>query len=74
MKYHRTIVTTLDLLVSAGFSIERVEEFCPAAERVAARPALAEELERPMLLWCPRAADRALPEPVDPSAAEPTDR
>lgn len=50
VKYHRTIGTTLGLLLQAGFRIRRVEEFCPSSEQIAANPALAEELERPMFL------------------------
>lgn len=50
LKYHRTIATTLNLLIRSGFKIERVEEFCPSAEQITARPALAEELQRPTFL------------------------
>ncbi|QPC90390.1 bifunctional 2-polyprenyl-6-hydroxyphenol methylase/3-demethylubiquinol 3-O-methyltransferase UbiG [Mesorhizobium sp. INR15] len=50
VKHHRTIGTTLNCLIQAGFIIAHVEEFCPTAEQIAARPALAEELERPMFL------------------------
>jgi SAM-dependent methyltransferase len=50
VKYHRTLGTTLNLLLAAGFSIRRVEEFCPGAEQIAARPELARECERPMFL------------------------
>jgi SAM-dependent methyltransferase len=50
VKYHRTIATTLNLLISSGFRIERVEEFCPTAEQIAETPSLAEEVERPMFL------------------------
>lgn len=50
IKHHRTIATTLNTLISSGFSIEHVEEFCPTAAQIAAHPALAEELERPMFL------------------------
>jgi SAM-dependent methyltransferase len=50
VKHHRTIGTTLNLLIQADFTIEHVEEFCPRAEQVAARPELAEECERPMFL------------------------
>jgi len=50
VKYHRMIGTTLNLLTRTGFGIEHVEEFAPTAEQIAAKPALAEELERPMFL------------------------
>jgi len=50
VKHHRTIGTTLNLLIRSGFTIRHVEEFCPTAEQIAANPALAEERERPMFL------------------------
>jgi len=50
VKYHRTVGTTLNALIQAGFTITHVEEFCPTPAQIAANPALAEELERPMFL------------------------
>lgn len=50
VKYHRTIGTTVNALVRAGFSIRHVEEWSPTAEQVAANPDLAEEVDRPMML------------------------
>lgn len=50
LKYHRTLGTTLNSLIEAGFQLLSVVEFAPTAAQVAALPALAEELERPMLL------------------------
>ncbi len=50
LKYHRTLATTFNTLIGAGFALRRVEEFAPTAEQIAQRPALAEETERPMLL------------------------
>ncbi len=50
VKYHRTIGTTLNGLVDAGFTIARVIEFAPSAAQVAANPDLAEEADRPMML------------------------
>jgi hypothetical protein len=50
VKYHRTIGTTLTLLIQSGFTIRRVEEFCPTVEQIAAEPELAVERERPMFL------------------------
>lgn len=50
VKYHRTMGTTLNLLIQTGFTIKHVEEFCPTKAHIAARPELAEEVERPMFL------------------------
>jgi SAM-dependent methyltransferase len=50
VKHHRTIGTTLNLLIEAGFRITRVVEFCPSEAQIAAAPALVEEVERPMFL------------------------
>ncbi|WP_322416885.1 class I SAM-dependent methyltransferase [Mesorhizobium huakuii] len=50
VKHHRTIGTTLNALIQSGFTIGHVEEFCPTDAQIAARPGLAEELERPMFL------------------------
>jgi SAM-dependent methyltransferase len=50
VKHHRTVGTTLTLLIRSGFALDHMEEFCPTAEQIAADPALAEECERPMFL------------------------
>jgi SAM-dependent methyltransferase len=50
VKYHRTIGTTLNTLISAGFELVRIEEFAPSGQQVEEVPALAEELERPMMM------------------------
>ena len=50
VKYHRTLATTLNLLIGAGFTIDRVEEFAPTPAQIEAQPALQEELDRPMFL------------------------
>ncbi|NRP70564.1 Malonyl-[acyl-carrier protein] O-methyltransferase [Ensifer psoraleae] len=50
VKYHRTIGTTLNTLIKAGFSIRHVEEWRPTPEQIAANPDLAEEADRPMML------------------------
>jgi SAM-dependent methyltransferase len=50
VKHHRTIGTTLNLLIQRGFTIQHVDEFCPTAEQIAAKPELEEERERPMFL------------------------
>ncbi len=50
LKYHRTLGTTLNTLIDAGFELRRVEEFAPTREQIEQSPELAEELERPMML------------------------
>jgi SAM-dependent methyltransferase len=50
IKQHRTIGTTLNLLIRLGLTIFHVEEWCPTDDQIAARPELAEERERPMFL------------------------
>ncbi|KAB8064039.1 class I SAM-dependent methyltransferase [Janthinobacterium violaceinigrum] len=50
IKQHRTMGTTINALLQAGFQLEHVEEWGPSDEQVALQPALAEERERPMLL------------------------
>lgn len=50
LKYHRTLGTTLNALIGAGFQIRRVEEFAPTLEQIQEMPELAEERERPMML------------------------
>ena len=50
VKQHRTLGTTLNLLIGAGFAIDRVEEFGPTDTQIAAHPDLAVERERPMFL------------------------
>jgi SAM-dependent methyltransferase len=50
VKHHRTIGTTLNSLLRCGFSVDRVEEFCPTPEQIADKPELAQELHRPMFL------------------------
>ncbi len=50
LKYHRTLSTTLNALIDAGFELRRVEEFAPTPEQIEKFPELAEELERPMML------------------------
>ena len=37
-------------LQAHGFTIDHVEEFCPTPEQIAARPELADEVQRPMFL------------------------
>jgi len=50
LKYHRTLGTTLNTLIDAGFTLRRIEEFAPTHEQIEQWPDLAEELERPMML------------------------
>jgi SAM-dependent methyltransferase len=50
VKHHRTIGTTLNTLIQAGFTIDHVEEFRPTEAQIEAKPELTEELERPMFL------------------------
>jgi SAM-dependent methyltransferase len=50
IKQHRTLGSTLNLLIQQGFEIRHVEEWRPAPAQIAAIPQLADEMERPMFL------------------------
>ncbi|MCB9963295.1 MAG: class I SAM-dependent methyltransferase [Hyphomonas sp.] len=50
LKQHRTLATTINTLIDAGFTLRRIKEFAPTPDQIAAMPELAEELERPMML------------------------
>ena len=50
LKQHRTMGTTLNALIAAGFAIRHVQEWAPSAAQIAAMPDFADELERPMFL------------------------
>ena len=50
VKQHRTMGTTLNSLIAAGFTIRHVEEWAPTAGQLAQNPAWEEELDRPMFL------------------------
>ena len=50
IKQHRTLGTYLTLLLREGFTIAHVEEWGPTDAQIAARPALAEERQRPAFL------------------------
>ncbi|VVE48035.1 class I SAM-dependent methyltransferase [Pandoraea anhela] len=50
LKYHLTLGTTVNTLIEAGFHIRELNEFAPTADQIRQTPALAEELERPMML------------------------
>jgi SAM-dependent methyltransferase len=50
VKHHRLLSTTINLLISAGFTIRHLEEFCPTSAQIAVRTELLEEREWPMFL------------------------
>jgi SAM-dependent methyltransferase len=50
VKQHRTLATYVTLLLRLGFALSHVEEWGPSDEQVAARPALADERQRPPFL------------------------
>jgi len=50
VKYHRTLGTTLNALIAAGFTIRHVEEWRPSAAQLAQHPEWQVELGRPMFL------------------------
>ncbi len=50
VKQHRTLGTTLNLLIGAGFTVRRVEEWSPSDALLKERPELMEERDRPMFL------------------------
>lgn len=50
IKHHRTISTTLNTLIATGFAIRHVQEWRPTEELIVETPALAEEVDRPMIL------------------------
>lgn len=50
VKQHRTMGTTLNLLIKSGFAIVHVEEWSPSDEDLALHPDWAIERERPMFL------------------------
>jgi hypothetical protein len=50
IKHHRTLGTLLNLLIASGFTLDHINEWGPSAEDLAARPALEDEVHRPMML------------------------
>ena len=50
LKHHRTLATTLNTLIGAGFGLRHIEEFAPTCGQIEEMPGLTEELERPMML------------------------
>lgn len=63
VKYHRTLGTTLNALLSAGFIVEQVNEWGPDSAQIAQQPGLAEEAERPMLVLIAACKPCATPHP-----------
>ncbi|MDR5745304.1 class I SAM-dependent methyltransferase [Caballeronia sp. LZ029] len=49
VKQHRTMGTLVNMLIDCGFTLRRLIEWGPTQEQVGAMPALAEEVERPMM-------------------------
>ncbi|MCO5093491.1 bifunctional 2-polyprenyl-6-hydroxyphenol methylase/3-demethylubiquinol 3-O-methyltransferase UbiG [Bosea sp. (in: a-proteobacteria)] len=50
VKRHRAVATHLDLLLGAGFRLDRLVEWAPSPEQVTAEPAWTRERERPFFL------------------------
>ncbi|TCH99626.1 class I SAM-dependent methyltransferase [Roseococcus sp. SYP-B2431] len=50
VKQHRTLGSTLNLMMGAGFRLAHVEEWCPTDAQIAAEPDWEKERERPMFL------------------------
>lgn len=50
VKHHRTLGTTLNALIAAGFALGHVEEWRPSAVQLAEHPEWQVELNRPMFL------------------------
>lgn len=50
VKYHRTLATTINILIETGFQLCRVVEFAPTHAQIKQMPELAEERDRPMML------------------------
>ena len=50
IKQHRTLASYVNLLIEAGFTLSRLEEWCSTAEQIAAHPDWAGAEERPSFL------------------------
>lgn len=50
VKYHRTLATTLNLLIERGFFLERIEEWKPTEAQLLTHPEWNAELDRPTFL------------------------
>lgn len=59
LKYHRKLATTLNALVDVGLTLRHLDEWSPAPDQLAAQPALADEMDRPMMAVI--RADRPMP-------------
>jgi SAM-dependent methyltransferase len=57
IKQHRTIATTINLLLRTGFAISHIDEWAPTPQQIVAQPNLADERLRPPFLVV--AANRA---------------
>jgi len=50
IKQHRTIATTINILLRVGFAISHLEEWGPSEEQISAQPSLTDECHRPPFL------------------------
>jgi SAM-dependent methyltransferase len=50
IKQHRTIGTSVNLLIDSGFALTHLDEWGPAEDQIAAHPEWAEHRDRPMFL------------------------
>ena len=50
IKQHRTIGTTVDMLIRSGFSLKHLEEWGPTDDQLAVHPEWSEHRDRPMFL------------------------
>ncbi|WP_110950722.1 class I SAM-dependent methyltransferase [Pseudomonas bohemica] len=50
IKQHRTLGTLLNLLIESGFTLDHINEWGPSPQDLSSRPALADEVHRPMML------------------------
>jgi hypothetical protein len=50
IKQHRTIATTINLLLRVGFAISHLEEWGPSEAQIRAQPSFADERHRPPFL------------------------
>ncbi len=50
IRHHRTIGTTVNLLLQTGFMISHLEEWGPSEEQIRAHPSWADERHRPPFL------------------------
>jgi hypothetical protein len=50
IKQHRTVATYINMLLTTGFSISKIEEWAPTKQQLKAEPTWALERERPSFL------------------------